>query len=176
MGMKRCLLCGSLCVLLWANCKTPSAVADWKGAVPKTNINLHGQALNKIAFLEFELSRTSVADNSYTCKLEKYALQEGTLRKQSFPTTTNAIPHHIYAEILDNSGKVQATIMQDDPLSRHVEAPSEHDTRALTAVIQQQTTGKMLIRFQYNANTRYIRIRLPGKDAQLLKPIYYAQL
>jgi hypothetical protein len=144
--------------------------------VPKTNLNQHGQALNKIAFLEFELSRASITDNAYQCRLDHYYFQEGTLRKASFPTAAAIIPYHVYAEILDNNGQVQATIVQDDPLSRHVEAPSEADTRAMTATIAKQTSGKMLVRFQYNAATRYIRIRLPGKDAQLLKPIYYAQL
>jgi hypothetical protein len=176
MRIMRCLLSGLLCVLVWAGCKTPAAQAGWKGPVEKTNINRNGQAINKIAFLEFALSLTDPVNKAYTCKLENYFLQEGTLRKRPFPTNASVAPHHIYAEILDNNGAVQATIVQDDPLSRLVEAPSDNDGKVMTSAVQRQQAGKLLVRFQYNAATRYIRIRLPGKNAQLLKPIYYAQL
>jgi len=68
------------------------------------------------------------------------------------------------------------TIEQADPLNRWMEGPGDDEGKKLTATVLRQTTGKILVRFQYTNQTRYIRIRLPGKNLQLLKPIYYAQL
>jgi hypothetical protein len=144
--------------------------------VEKTNINQDGQATNKIAFLNFDISLTDSLHNIYSCKLASYVLREGSLRKQRFPPEVVTEPYHIYAEILDNKGTVLNTIAFDDPLNQWVEAPGDDEGKTMASTVIRKKTGKILIRFQYTPDTRYIRIRLPGKDSRLLKPIYYAQL
>lgn len=162
--------------IIWVGCKGPAAVSGWKGPVEKTNINQGGQAANKIAFLEFELSVADSFSNAYSCKLASYFLQDGMLRKQRFPADIIPAPYHIYAEILDNKGTVLNTIVHEDPLNQWVEAPGDDEGKTMAAAVLRKKTGHLLIRFQYTPDAHYIRLRLPGKDAQLLKPIYYAQL
>lgn len=174
--MRPYLLSILLCAAVWAGCKGPVTVAGWKGPVEKTMINQGGQAVNKIAFLEFEVSLTDSLRNTYSCKLASYFLQEGSLRKQRFPAEVVAEPYHIYAEILDNKGIVLNTIASEDPLHQWVEAPGDDEGKTMASAVIRRKAGKILVRFQYTPNSRYIRIRLPGSDSQLLKPIYYAQL
>lgn len=174
--MRPYLLFCLLCAVIGAGCKSQATLSGWKGPVEKTNINLDGQAANKIAFLEFDVTLADSLQNTYACKLASYFLQEGNLRKQRFPTDIVPAPYHIYAEILDNKGTVLTTIAHEDPLNQWVEAPGDDAGKTMAAAVLRKKTGKILIRFQYMPAAHYIRLRLPGKDARLLKPIYYAQL
>lgn len=164
-----------LLLLLTGNaCKSPAAMAGWKGTTNQLKIS--DDAAGRIAFLTFVLTATDTIRPQYQCRLSQRYFAAGTLKTTLFRETLPIEPNYLYFRLYDSRGRLLQEFREPDPLSTSYEFPGDEHGAAMQRAVIRKKSGELTVRLQVSPVTRYLAIARQPEDFPTLKTIYYAEL
>jgi hypothetical protein len=138
------------------------------------NLNRNGEALDKIAFLTFEVTLTDSVKDEYQFKLVKTFFTNGSLKKGIATANEVKEPRYLYYQIDGGSAKQEDYSKVPDPLKMVYEFPGENGALNKKTFVNKK--GELIIRFQYEKTTKAISIFKMEPNTLTLKKVYNATL
>ena len=163
-----------LFVLMFGNCSAPLKVQhSSEGLNDKLEINKNGTALNKIVFLTFEVTLVDSINDLYNFKLKNTLFAPGLLKQNKLDDQMAIEPYYFYYQVSGENQKLKTYQKVQNPLQTVYEYAGEN---GLNKKLIQKRSGEMIVRFNYNKDSKYISFFKPDNNTKTFKTIYHALL
>jgi len=155
-------------------CSAPQRIQKADALMISDQLNLSGNATNKILFLTFSVRQPDSTKEKYVFQLINKVFADGELKKNYFSQQPVIEPYAYYYAVSNDANDKEQLIKIADPLLMSLEYTEEDGVFRKIQV--KKDSGQMTIRFQWSRYAKYISVYKPHPYSLTLEKIYNATL